>query len=237
MSQVSLNEISLAAIQEALTEKINLSNRIAPPSINTISGVDLAYWKKDGCEYAVCCIVTLDYVTRAVTETKHYIGEIKVPYRPGFLSFRELPLVLGTYALLEQKPDLLMFDGNGYLHYRHMGIATHAAIELNTPAIGIAKSYLKISGVDYSMPENEVGAYTDIVIRGEVYGRVLRTRRDVNPVFVSCGNWFDLDTATEITLSMITQESRQPLPTRLADISVRSLRSLFLQEHEKDPVN
>ena len=232
MAQVNLNEISLAAMQEELAEKISLSNRIALSEIKTISGVDLAFWKKDGCEYAVCGIDTIDYATRAVTETKHYIGEIKVPYKPGFLSFRELPLVLSTYALLEQKPDLLMFDGNGYLHDRHMGIATHAALELDTPAIGIAKSYLKISGVDYSMPENEAGAYMDIVIRGEVYGRVLRTHRDVKPIFVSCGNWIDLDTVTEITLSMVMPESRQPLPTRMADIVVRSLRSSLLLNQE-----
>ena len=206
----NLNAVSLAAMQEKLTGKISLSNRIAMPEIKTISGVDLAYWEKDGSEYAVCCIVTLDYATRAVTETKHYSGEIKLPYKPGFLSFRELPLVLGAYDLLEQKPDLLMFDGNGYLHYRHMGIATHAALELNTPAIGIAKSYLKISGVDYSMPKNEAGAYTDIIIHGEVYGRALRTHQDVKPIFVSCGNWIDLDTATEITLSMVRRKADSP---------------------------
>ena len=38
------NEISLAAMQEALAKKISLSNRIASPEIKTISGVDLAYW-------------------------------------------------------------------------------------------------------------------------------------------------------------------------------------------------
>lgn len=48
-----------------------------------------------------------------------------------------------------------MFDGNGYLHYRHMGIATHASFYLNKPTIGVAKSYLKIKGVDFTMPENQ----------------------------------------------------------------------------------
>ena len=84
------------------------------------------------------------------------------------------------------------------------------------------------------MPENEVGAYTDIIIHGEVYGRALRTRKDTKPVFVSCGNWIDLDTATKITMSMVTPESRLPVPTRMADIAVRDLRRILSPEEEKD---
>ena len=80
-----------------------------------------------------------------------------------------------------------------------MGIATHASFYLEKPTIGVAKTYLKIGNVDFMMPENKLGAFTDIVIDGEVYGRALRTRENVKPVFVSCGNWIDLDTATKIT--------------------------------------
>jgi len=222
------NQAEFSAIQEILAQKIDLSNRVAVAEIETVSAVDLAYWNKGEREYAVCCIVTIDYRTKAVTEVKHSVDEIAVPYIPGFLSFRELPLVLGTYTLLEHKPDLLLFDGNGYLHQRHMGIATHAAIELDKPAIGIAKSYLKIGGVDFIMPANDRGAFTDITINGEISGRALRTRKDVKPVFVSCGNWVSLDRATEITLSLVTSESRHPVPLRLADIETRKIRRALL---------
>jgi len=225
MDKTIQNEAEFSAIQKILAQKIDLSNRIAASEIETISGVDLAYWNKGGREYAVCCIVTIDCRTKAVTEIKHNTDEITVPYLSGFLSFQELPLVLSTYKLLEHKPDLLMFDGNGYLHHRHMGIATHAAIELDKPAVGIAKSYLKIEGVDFIVPENYMGAFTDIIINGEISGRALRTRKDVKPVFVSCGNWISLDTATEITLSLVNSESRQPLPIRFADIETRKIRS------------
>ena len=228
MGKTIQNKAEFSAIQELLAKKIDLSNRIAASEVETISGVDLAYWNKGECEYAVCCIVTIDCRSKNVIEITHNTDEITVPYISGFLSFRELPLVLSTYRLLEHKPDLLMFDGNGYLHHRHMGIATHAAIELDRPAVGIAKSYLKIEGVDFIMPENYMGAFTDIIINGEVSGRALRTRKDVKPVFVSCGNWVSLDTATEITLNLIHSESRQPLPIRLADIETRKIRSALL---------
>ena len=35
------------------------------------------------------------------------------------------------------------------------------------------------------MPASEAGAYTDIIIDEEVYGRVLRTAENVKPIFLS----------------------------------------------------
>lgn len=120
--------------------------------------------------------------------------------------------------------DIFMFDGNGYLHFNHMGIATHASFFLNKPTIGVAKSYLKVNGMDFNMPENEERLYSEIIINGEVYGRALRTRKNVKPIFVSCGNHIDLETSTEIVLNLITNESRLPIPTRLADLETHVSR-------------
>ncbi|KYN79009.1 hypothetical protein A0J52_06965 [Clostridium sporogenes] len=114
--------------------------------------------------------------------------------------------------------------GNGYLHQRHMGTATHASFFLNKPTIGVAKSYLKIKETDFEMPEDEEGSYTDIVINKEIYGRVLRTRKTVKPIFISCGNYIDLDSSTEIVLNLINNESRLPIPTRLSDLETHIKR-------------
>lgn len=67
----------------------------------------------------------------------------------------------------------------------------------------------------------------NIVIHNEVYGRAVRTRENVKPAFVSCGNYIDLDTATEIIMNLINKESRIPIPTRQADLETHvSRRSL-----------
>ena len=138
---------------------------------------------------------------------------------PGFLAFRELPLILKTTELLESSPDLFIFDGNGYLHPRHMGIATHASFYLNKPTVGIAKTYFRADKkTDYTEPENEAGSYTDIVINGEIYGRALRTHKNVKPVFVSVGNCISLDTACALAMQLTDRESHIPIPTRLADL-------------------
>ena len=217
-------------IQSELQKKIKFQNMIDLSSIKTVAGIDLAYWKEEDKEYAVCCIVVLDQESKQVMESINLKGEINVPYIPGCLAFRELPLILETVKRLSTLPDLYMFDGNGYLHPRHMGIATHASFYLNKPTIGVAKKYHKIDDVDYTMPSNEKNAYTDIVIAGEVYGRVLRTLKNVKPVFVSIGNYIDLDTATKVVCDFITSESHIPLPTRLADIETHKMRTILKSE-------
>ena len=229
------SEEQMIAAQGILAKKIDLTNRFKLSDLKYIGGVDLIYMKgKDGKEQALCDIELVDINTKEVLDNSTGSSKNPAPYRPGFLAFREFPAIIYAYGSMWCKPDIIMFDGNGYLHERHAGLATHAAIMLDIPAIGVAKSYSKIDGVDYVMPENEVGAYTDIIIHGEVYGRALRTRKDTKPVFVSYGNWIDLDTATKITMSMVTPESRLPVPTRMADIAVRDLRRILSPEEEKD---
>lgn len=219
-------EQEFTEIQESLKNRIEQSDRFDREAIRTVAGVDLAYWKQDDREYAVCCIVVIDHATHQIIEKKHYSGEITVPYMPGFLAFRELPLVLKTAELLENVPDIYMFDGNGYLHPRHMGIATHASFYLNKPTIGVAKTYFRADKkTDFIMPDVQSGSYTDIVIEGEVYGRTLRTHTNVKPVFLSVGNYISLATATEMTMQLVDKESHIPIPTRLADLETHSRRT------------
>ena len=213
------HEEEYMAVQNELKKKIILADSFEISELKTVAGVDLAYWKEGESECAVCCIVVIDMETHEVLEKKHYSGNIEVPYIPGFLAFRELPLVLKTAEMLEIKPDIYIFDGNGYLHPRHMGIATHASFYLNKPTIGIAKTYFRVDKkTDYTDPENEAGSYTDIVIDGEVYGRALRTHKNVKPVFVSVGNNISIDTACELAMDLTAKESHIPIPTRIADL-------------------
>ncbi len=192
--------------------------------VKLCAGVDVAYWEEDGREWGVCSIVVVDYETRAVVEKTDSNGKVTVPYVSGYLAFRELSLVMDAAKKLTTIPDLFMFDGNGYLHPRHMGIATHASFFLNKPTIGIAKSYFKIEGFDFKMPENLAGSYEDIIINNDIYGRVLRTHQDVKPIFISCGNFIDLPTTTAVTLEWVNKESRLPMPVRLADLETKRMR-------------
>lgn len=214
-------------IQTTLAKEISLENNFDIKDIKTCAGIDLSYWTHDNQEYGGCSIVVIDTDTKEVLEKVSSYGTINEPYIAGYLAFRELPLILKAVLKLNIDPDIFMFDGNGYLHFNHMGIATHASFFLNKPTIGVAKSYLKIEGADFEMPDDELGAYKDILINDEVYGRVLRTRKGVKPIFISCGNYIDLNTATEMVLKFITKESRIPIPTRLADLETHIIKREF----------
>ena len=203
-------------------------------SISVISESKPANEKKDAeseseyeSEYAACCIVVIDYESKEVIERVHAMDKISVPYIPGCLAFREIPLFLKAYDKLITKPDVFVFDGNGYMHPRHMGLATHAGIIINKPTVGVAKSYYKIDDVDYEMPDEEKNSYTDIVINGDVYGRVLRTHSGVKPIFLSTGNKIDLETATDLVKSLVSDEGHIPIPTRLADIMTHEVRKMY----------
>lgn len=210
--------------QQELSSRINLTNCVDISCLKYVAGVDLAYWMEEEVEYAVCCIVVLDYSTKEIIEKKYSMGKIEIPYIPGCLAFREIDLVLDTISLLEHSVELYVFDGNGYLHPRHMGLATHAGILLGIPTIGVAKSYYKVENTDYIEPENKAFAYEDIVIRNEVYGRVLRTHENVRPIFLSVGNMIDIETAMQVTKHFVTKESHIPMPTRYADIMTHEMR-------------
>ncbi|MDO4259335.1 MAG: endonuclease V [Actinomycetaceae bacterium] len=210
--------------QERLRSRIDLTDQRLAEDLRLIAGVDVAYWTAGEAEQAVACIVVVDAQRHTVLEQVSYHGPVTEPYVPGFLAFRELPLVLKAAERLATAPDLFMFDGNGYLHPRNMGIATHASFELDQPTIGVAKTYYRVAGAEIAPLPAEPGAFADIVKDGEVYGCALRTRANVKPVYVSCGNWVSLETARTVTLSLVERDSRLPIPTRLADIFTHSER-------------
>ena len=220
-------EDSFIKEQKELFKRIDFTNRVVLPDINTVAGADIAYWNKDGKEYAVCCIVVIDYRTHKVIEEASYTARINVPYIPGCLAYREIPVFMETYQKIGNVPDVIFFDGNGYLHPRHMGLAAHAGILLGKITVGIAKTYYKICNVDFEMPENIAGAYSDIIINGEVYGRALRTHAGVKPVFVSTGNKISLDMAVHMVNELTGKESHIPIPTRLADLMTHKERKKY----------
>ena len=132
--------------------------------------------------------VVIDFITHEVLEKAYSYGEVTMPYIiSDYLAFRELPLIKEAAKEPTKQLDIYLFDGNGYLHYRHMGIATHASFYLDKPTIGVAKSYLKINDVDFTMPDNQEGSYTDIIINNEILGRTLRTTKNVKPIFIGMG--------------------------------------------------
>ncbi len=220
----ALSEADCIEIQNKLSHKVIQHNIIPLESIETVAGVDIAYWNQKDIELAVCCIVVIDFKHKTIIEKQHTAGKINFPYIAGCLAFRELPLIIETATKLKHKPDIFLFDGNGILHTRYMGLATHASFYLESPTIGIAKKYFKVEGASFSTPDNIAGCYSNIIKDNKILARAIRTHKDVKPIFASVGNYIDIDTVTNIALTLTDKQSHIPIPTRYADLETHIKR-------------
>ena len=226
----SLTELDCIRIQEELACRVVQQDDFGAPLPRTVAGVDLAYWQEGEEERAVCCIVVLDRESRSVLETAEAHGTVRFPYLPGCFAFRELPLVLEAAAGLRERPGLFLFDGNGVLHPRGLGLASHASFYLETPTMGVAKHYYRVAGAEPPLLGDAPGSQADIVAEGKILGRALRTHAGVKPVFVSVGNRISLDTAAKLSLALTGPESHIPAPTRLADLETHLWREKLRNE-------
>ena len=207
----------MTEIQKNLRTMISDTPLIKEPRF--VSGVDIGYdtFRKRG----IAVIVTFDFKSREVVDTAYAAGDATLPYRPGYLAFRELPLFLKAWEKLETDTDLLFFDGQGRIHPRRMGLATHAGFFVDRPTVGIAKNPFFGS---YEEPENVLGSYRYVYHKEEKIGAVLRSKIGTKPLFVSAGNHITLEDALKVTLHFVDGKHRIPMPTRLADRYARELR-------------
>lgn len=212
--------------ESMLKQKINLESTNID-NIKLIAGVDVAYYEKDNKEYGVCCIDVFDIETFEIVEKQNFGYEIKNPYVPGYLSYRELPIILETYKKLESKPDIFMLDGNGYLHHNHLGIATMFGLATNEKCIGVAKSFYNFSKIDFHV-DKELLSTSPIIINEEIYGYVMRSRYNCNPIFISPGNGLSFQDCIDVVKKCLSDESRIPIPTRMADLDTHIERKRML---------
>lgn len=203
-----------------LQKELRASVRIVPleKNIETVAGADISFNKYDPTLYAG--IVVLHLPSLEVVEEVCVVSETKFPYVPGLLSFRESPPLLEAWARLKSEPDAVMFDGQGIAHPRRVGIASHVGLLINRPTIGCAKSVLVGK---FEEPNEERGAWTPMIDKGETIGAALRTKTRVHPIYVSPGHLIDLAGALELTLRC-DGGYRQPEPTRRAHLLVNALR-------------
>jgi deoxyribonuclease V len=210
--KVNLHSWDLSAedaiqIQKEMRERLVLKWDGRP--VRTIGGVDVSI----KTETARAAIVVIRFPDLTPLEAVTADAPLVFPYIPGLLAFREGPAVLAAWELLQEKPDILMFDGQGIAHPRGDGIASHMGPWLERPTIGVAKSRL------YGRHE-EVGPHhgdhADLIDKnGNVIGMVLRSKEGTNPLYISPGHMMDVQHATEFVMACLAGY-RLPEPTRWA---------------------
>jgi deoxyribonuclease V len=177
--------------------------------VDTIGGVDVSIKG----EFTQAAIVVLRFPDLAPFEAALGETPLVFPYIPGLLAFREGPAILAAWHKLQNKPDLLMFDGQGIAHPRGVGIASHMGLWLERPTIGVAKS--RLYGLHAEVGPKR-GDRADLLDKNtNVIGAVVRTREKTNPLYISPGHLMDVEHAVEFAMACCTAY-RLPEPTRWA---------------------
>ncbi|MBE9028467.1 deoxyribonuclease V [filamentous cyanobacterium LEGE 11480] len=203
------NAKAAIALQEELRQQISLQDDFG--DVQLVAGVDVGF--EDQGATVRAAVVVLQLPGLAVVESAIARRPTAFPYIPGLLSFREIPVLLDVLAKLKTTPDLILCDGNGYIHPRRFGLACHLGLLLDHPTIGVAKS--RFLGEHPALGE-VAGDWQPITHQGETIGAIVRNRTNVRPIYVSSGHRVGLASAIKFVRQCSTKY-RLPETTRLAD--------------------
>lgn len=195
-------------LQNEMAKQVVYDRPLDLNAARLVAGVDVSV--KENTSHAAVVVVKFPELTPVETVTATM--PTPFPYIPGLLSFREGPVLEEAFQQLQNVPDVFIFDGMGRAHPRRIGIASHMGLWLGKPTIGCGKTLLTGK---YIEPENERGAYADLVDRKEVIGAILRTRVNTKPVYISVGHLADLPTSVELVMRC-SPKYRLPEPIRYA---------------------
>lgn len=205
-------------LQQSLAEKVVAHDHLNV--VRYVAGVDVAYDERRNRQFAAAVVLDAE-ASFAMVEFATSCEPLRCAYVPGLFSFRELPTIIQALKRLKTMPDLVTVDGHGVAHPRRFGLACHLGVMFHVPTIGCSKTRLIGTAGE---PGPQRGAYSLLTERGEIVGRLLRTRDNVKPLVVSVGHLVSLPTACDWILRLAVRY-RLPETVRLADQMARKLKN------------
>jgi deoxyribonuclease V len=205
--------------QTCLAQKIIREDKL-PQRIQTVGGVDISYVGNLG----VGAITIVDYDSLELLESQVAVVQVKMPYVPTLLSFREIPPATAGIRKLKLQPDVFLVDAQGLAHPYRCGFACHLGLVVGKPTIGAAKSRLIGEQV-------KVGNRDFLVDKGEVIGEAVTTKQGAKPVYVSIGHMVSLETAVKIVKHL--SKKRIPEPLLLAHKLATKERMRIAEERQQ----
>ncbi len=203
-------------IENSIREQIKLSKKVVCKdefgSIDRVAGFGKAFFN----DKILLVAGVFDFKKLMLLEYKYLFCDLRFPYIPGLLSYRESPAFIEAYNKLDTKPDIILVPAHGILHPRRFGMASHIGLILDKPSIGIAKE--NICG------KNESGK---IYLDGEILGKELKTRDYGNPLIISVGNKISLKTATNLVKKMIVPTHKMPEPLHQTNKIAKKIKKSF----------
>ncbi|NOZ81419.1 MAG: endonuclease V [DPANN group archaeon] len=208
--------IKLKEEQLKLAKKISLEDGFS--EINLIAGADQIMVG----DSILSVIVVLDAESLKIVDAAHVVQKPKFKYIPGLLAYRESPIMVEAFSKLRRRPDLLFVKGNGILHPRGIGLASHVGLLLDVPTIGVAKKLVLGK-------EEQEALYID----DKLVGFSLMTREHAKPIYISPGHLISLDSAREVTERFCIGQ-KMPEPLHIAHRMGAKLKRPLNQEGIED---
>lgn len=187
-----------------------------------VAGADMSHLR--GSKWLYGAVVVLDLNDFSAVETACARRRTAFPYVPGYLSFREGPVLIDCFRKIKSRVDAVLFDGQGFAHPRRFGLACHVGLWTGVPSAGCAKSRLCGEHEAVGEAPGARAALTEKGGGGVRLGTVLRTRAGSKPLYVSVGNAIALKDAEALVLRCCDGKHRLPEPTRRAHEAVNAYR-------------
>jgi deoxyribonuclease V len=148
-----------------------------------------------------------------IIEQQYFLDSLRFPYIHGFRAYREMPSMISAFNKLSEKPDVVFIHGHGLSHCR-LGLASHFSLSVNVPCIGVASSPFE---------ENKIQG-EDILLNDKKVGKILQSKQESNPIYISPGNLISVKSAFELCKRMIKEPHKLPEPLHLAHKYAKQVR-------------
>ncbi|MBI2890358.1 MAG: endonuclease V [Nitrospirae bacterium] len=214
----------LAEEQRRLARRVVLRDGVPLGRIRCVAGADLTFvspWRTPTTGLA--CVALFSYPDLKWLDAVVLKGRVTFPYVPGFLSYRELPLLLRAFRRVRDKVDAVLVDAQGIAHPRRCGLASHFGVKAGVMSVGCAKSHLCGR---YREPARRPGAASVLQGEGrERLGYVLRPGVGKSLLFISPGHRVSAETSLALAQACLRGHTL-PEPTRVA-------HNLLVEERRK----
>jgi deoxyribonuclease V len=194
--------------QEKMAKKVVLKDSIDFSLAEKIAACSLAYFENK----LVTVFIIFD-LNLEIIEEKYFIDRTNFPYISGFRAYRELSCIISCYNKLENVPDLIFIEASGILHPRKFGLASHLALAVQKPVIGITDDLL------YGEEKN-----SEVFIDNKIRGFKLISKEGAKPLYISPGSFISPKTALELTKKFIRAPHKLPEPIVISNKYAKKIR-------------
>lgn len=140
-----------------------------------------------------------------ILEQAYVIEKLRFPYIFGFKSYRFIPSMIMAFQKLQEKPDLIILEGEGINHLR-LGISSHLSLALEgIPTVGIT---------DRLFEENKTKK-EDILMDNKKVGKILLSKIGSKPLYICPGNNISITTSYNLIKTMIIPPHKMPEPLHI----------------------